>query len=98
MCSTRYHQPAKPPFGGNYVSPQQFVTLAKRKGCHGTSIAFNEPTLSLEWSLDVFRLARPEGLSDTFVTNGYMTPEALDLLIDAELDAMTMRLRLYFAA
>jgi pyruvate formate lyase activating enzyme len=84
---------AKPPFGGNYLSPEQFVRLAKRKGCRGTSISFNEPALSLEWSVDVFRLARPEGLYNTFVTNGYMTLEALDLLIDAGLDAMNVDIK-----
>ncbi len=61
---------------------------AERRGCQGTSISFNEPTLSLEWSLDVFRLARQRGLYNTYVTNGYMTPQALELLIEAGLDAM----------
>jgi pyruvate formate lyase activating enzyme len=84
---------AKRPFDGNYVSPQQLVTLAEQKGCQGISISFNEPTLSLEWSLDVLRLARSEGLYNTFVTNGYMTPEALDLLIEAGLDAMNVDIK-----
>ena len=38
----------------------------------------------------MFRLARPQGLYNTFVTNGYMTPEALALLIEAGLDAMNV--------
>jgi pyruvate formate lyase activating enzyme len=37
--------------------------------------------------LDVFRLARQAGLYNTFVTNGYMTREALTLLVEAGLDA-----------
>jgi pyruvate formate lyase activating enzyme len=84
---------AKAPFAGNYLSPEQFVRLAQWKGCRGTSISFNEPTLSLEWSVDVFRSARPEGLYNTFVTNGYMTLEALDLLIEAGLDAMNVDIK-----
>jgi len=80
-----------PPSGrGEYLSPERFVELTMRHGCQGTSISFNEPTLSLEWSLDVFRLARGRGLYNTYVTNGYMTPEALSLLIDAGLDAMNV--------
>ncbi len=75
---------------GKYVSPEAFVAMAEESGCSGTSVSFNEPTLSLEWSLDVFRLARQRGLYNTFVTNGYMTPEALDLLVDAGLDAMNV--------
>jgi pyruvate formate lyase activating enzyme len=64
--------------------------MTENRGCQGTSISFNEPTLSLEWSLDVFRLARRCGLYNTYVTNGYMTPEALSLLIGAGLDAMNV--------
>jgi pyruvate formate lyase activating enzyme len=67
--------------------------MTEESGCAGTSISFNEPTLSLEWSLDVFRLARRCGLYNTYVTNGYMTPEALELLIDAGLDAMNVDIK-----
>jgi len=82
-----------PPATGDYVSPERFVELIKETGCQGTSISFNEPTLSLEWSLDVFRLARPRGLYNTYVTNGYMTPEALALLIEAGLEAMNVDIK-----
>lgn len=79
-----------PPAAGDYVSPERFVDLVQETGCQGTSISFNEPTLSLEWSLDVFRLARQRGFYNTYVTNGYMTPEALSLLADAGLQAMNV--------
>jgi len=81
------------PGAGRYLSPEDFVHKALSLGCQGTSISFNEPTLSLEWSLDVFRLARPCGLYNTFVTNGYMTPEALHLLAEAGLDAMNVDIK-----
>jgi pyruvate formate lyase activating enzyme len=81
------------PAEGEFVSPEEFVISAERHGCRGTSISFNEPTLSLEWSLDVFRLARSRGLYNTFVTNGYMTPEALTLLVEAGLDAMNVDIK-----
>ncbi len=79
-----------PPAAGPFTSPVAFVDEAQRLGCHGTSISFNEPTLSLEWSLEVFRLARARGLYNSFVTNGYMTPEALQLLVEAGLDGMNV--------
>ena len=79
-----------PPAAGDYVSPERFLELVENSGCQGTSISLNEPTLSLEWSRDVFRLAKPRGFYNTYVTNGYMTPEALSLLIDAGLDAMNV--------
>jgi pyruvate formate lyase activating enzyme len=76
-----------------FISPQRFIELTLQTGCQGTSISFNEPTLSLEWSLDVFRLARQLGLYNTYVTNGYMTPEALLLLIEAGLDGMNVDIK-----
>jgi pyruvate formate lyase activating enzyme len=79
-----------PPRPGRHVSPEEFVRMAVDRGCQGTSISFNEPTLSLEWSLDVFRLAREQALYNTYVTNGYMTDRALTLLVEAGLDAMNV--------
>ena len=71
-----------------YMSPDNFVNLAVNRGSQGTSISFSEAaTLMLEWNLEVFRLAKERGLYNTIVTNGYMTLEALDLMIDAGLDA-----------
>jgi len=82
-----------PPVDGNYVSPQRFVDLTAESGSQGTSISFNEPVLSLEWSLDVFRLAKRHSFYNTYVTNGYMTPEALLLLIDSGLEAMNIDIK-----
>ena len=81
------------PQGKEYISPNDFVEKTLSWGCQGTSISFNEPTLSLEWSLDVFRLARERGLYNTYVTNGYMTAQALTLLIEAGLDAMNVDMK-----
>ena len=82
-----------PPAKGDYVSPQRFIDLVQKKGCQGTSISFNEPTLSLEWSIDVFRLARQRGFYNTYVTNGYMTPEPLALSIQSGLEAMNVDIK-----
>ena len=75
---------------GKYISPEDFMSLMRRHNCQGTSISFNEPTLLLEYSLDVFDLARREGYYNTYVTNGYMSTEALELLIEHGLDAMNI--------
>jgi pyruvate formate lyase activating enzyme len=82
-----------PPGTGECVSPQRFVDWVAESSCQGTSVSFNEPTLSLEWSVDVFRLAKRRGFCNTFVTNGYMTPEALSLLIDSGLEAMNVDIK-----
>lgn len=82
-----------PPPHSQIMSPEDFIRETLRQGCQGTSISFNEPTLSLEWSLDVFGLAREKGLYNTFVTNGYMTEEALALLAEAGLNAMNVDIK-----
>ncbi|MBC7251234.1 MAG: AmmeMemoRadiSam system radical SAM enzyme [Anaerolineae bacterium] len=82
-----------PPQPAQFLSPEEFVRLTIERGCQGTSISFNEPTLSLEWSLDVFRLARERSLYNTYVTNGYMTDRALALLVKAGLDAMNVDIK-----
>lgn len=92
-CQNYHISKAAPPLSGRYVSAKQFIELTRKTHCQGTSISFNEPTLSLEWSVEVFRLARQRGLYNTFVTNGYMTPEALALLVEAGLDAMNVDMK-----
>lgn len=89
-CENWRFSKAPPPFHGTCMSPEDFVSAVQRTGSRGISVSGNEPTLSLEWSLDVFRLARQLGYYRTYVTNGYMTPEALDLLSEAGLDAMNV--------
>ena len=82
-----------PPARPAYTAPEDFVARALRAHCQGTSISFNEPTLSLEWSLDVFRLARARGLYNTLVSNGYMTAAALFHLVAAGLDAANIDIK-----
>jgi pyruvate formate lyase activating enzyme len=79
----------------SYVSPLNLIKLAKEERCQGISVSFNEPTLLLEYSLDVFDLARKEGLYNTYVTNGYMTLDALRLLVDHGLDAANFDVKGY---
>ncbi len=77
----------------NYISPERLVQLVRELGCQGTSISFNEPTLLLEYALDVFSLARKAGYYNTYVTNGYMSSDALRLLVEHGLDAMNVDIK-----
>jgi pyruvate formate lyase activating enzyme len=60
------------------LEPAEVVDLALERGCKGLSWTYNEPTLWLEYTIDVSRLGRQRGLLANYVTNGYITPEALD--------------------
>jgi pyruvate formate lyase activating enzyme len=70
----------KAPRATEYLSPEQVVRLARDRACLGISWTYNEPTLWLEYTLDSARLAREHGLLTNYVTNGFATKEALDLL------------------
>ena len=78
---------------GQFLSPEAFMALMRHHRCQGTSISLNEPTLLLEYALKVFALARRAGYYNTFVSNGYMTEEALGLLIDGGLHAMNIDIK-----
>jgi pyruvate formate lyase activating enzyme len=76
-----------------YVPPEKIVELAIANNCQGTSVSFNEPTLLFEYSLDLFKLAKKEGLYNTYVTNGYMTEDVLKDLVKSGLDAMNIDIK-----
>jgi pyruvate formate lyase activating enzyme len=91
-CQNHDISKVEPQFN-EYLSPEDFVKTALANVCEGISLSFNEPTLSLEWGIEVFRIAKKEGLYNTIVTNGYMTKEALRLFIDAGLDAANVDIK-----
>jgi pyruvate formate lyase activating enzyme len=62
------------------VPPADAVRLALARKCAGVAWTYNEPAIWLEYTLDTARLAHEKGLYTVYVTNGYSTPEALDLL------------------
>ncbi|MFX1569730.1 MAG: AmmeMemoRadiSam system radical SAM enzyme [Promethearchaeota archaeon] len=76
-----------------FISPEKLIEIALKRKCEGTSISFNEPTLLFEYSLEVFKLAKRNGLYNTYVTNGYMTEDVLRDLVDAGLDAMNVDIK-----
>lgn len=74
-------------------SPTEFVDLVESRGCHGTSMSFSEPTTFLDFGVDAFRVARNRGLVNTVITNGYFTPEALELYIKSGADAFNIDIK-----
>jgi pyruvate formate lyase activating enzyme len=56
------------------------VAMAGKYGCKGVAWTYNEPTIWFEYTLDGARLAKQKGLYTVYVTNGYITPEALDAI------------------
>ena len=74
------------------LQPQEVVRQAKKFNCASISYTYTEPTIFFEYAFDTARLARKEGLRNNFVTNGYMTKEALET-ISPFLDAANVDLK-----
>jgi pyruvate formate lyase activating enzyme len=62
------------------LSPRELVSLTKSQGCRSISYTYTEPTIFFEYALETARMASADGLKNVFVTNGYMTSEALDAI------------------
>ncbi|MEM2129824.1 MAG: AmmeMemoRadiSam system radical SAM enzyme [Candidatus Bathyarchaeia archaeon] len=62
---------------GRYLPPKEVVKAAVNNSCSGISYTYTEPTIFFEYAYDTSILASQQGLFNTFVTNGYMTPEAV---------------------
>jgi pyruvate formate lyase activating enzyme len=62
------------------MTPAHVVASALAAGSRSIAYTYTEPTIFIEFVLATARLAREAGLANVLVTNGYQTPEALDLL------------------
>lgn len=63
---------------GRDLPPAEIVRRAQATGCRSISYTYTEPTIFYEYAFDTAVLARQAGLGNVFVTNGYITPEALE--------------------
>ncbi len=59
-------------------TPEMILKAAMETGCRSISYTYTEPTIYFEFACDISKLAREKGIKNVFVTNGYMTKEALD--------------------
>lgn len=63
---------------GSEYSPERIVEAAIQSGCKSIAYTYTEPTIFMELCFETAQLARQNGLSNVFVSNGYMTTEAID--------------------
>jgi pyruvate formate lyase activating enzyme len=74
--------------------PQEIVAEALRNRCKSISYTYTEPTVFFEYAFETAKLAKVKGLYNNFVTNGYMTAEALEM-IKPYLDAANVDLKFF---
>ncbi len=79
---------------GMSVTPASVVAGALEAGCRSIAYTYTEPTVFFEFAHDTARLASAEGLLNVFVTNGYMSADALDM-IAPYLDAANVDLKAF---
>lgn len=79
---------------GEPLAPEEVVRVALDQGCRSISYTYTEPTIFFEYAFDTARLARQAGLFNNFVTNGYMTAEALET-VRPYLDAANVDLKAF---
>ncbi|MDP2940323.1 MAG: AmmeMemoRadiSam system radical SAM enzyme [Candidatus Omnitrophota bacterium] len=76
------------------MEPLEVVKLARKAGCESISYTYTEPSIFFEYALEIAKLAKEQGLLNIFVTNGYMTKEALEM-IKPYLDAANVDLKFF---
>ncbi|MBW1690944.1 MAG: AmmeMemoRadiSam system radical SAM enzyme [Deltaproteobacteria bacterium] len=74
---SQFTQGRKGYIAGDTISPEDIVRDAERSGCTSIAYTYTEPTIFFELSFDTAALAHTKGIKNVFVSNGYMTPEAL---------------------
>jgi len=79
--------------GENY-SPKDIVNEALREKVESIAYTYTEPTIFVDFALDVMKLAKKNGLKNVWVSNGYMTKETIDT-ISPYLDAINIDLKFF---
>ncbi|MFQ5455508.1 MAG: AmmeMemoRadiSam system radical SAM enzyme [Nitrospirota bacterium] len=62
------------------VTPDETVTLIEESSSDGIAWTYNEPTIWFEYTLEGAKRAKERGFYTVYVTNGYISKEALDII------------------
>jgi pyruvate formate lyase activating enzyme len=79
---------------GRKISPEEIVSGASQGGCRTIAYTYTEPTVFFELAFETAQLAHQHDIKNVFVTNGYMSPEALEM-ISPYLDAANVDLKAF---
>ncbi len=79
---------------GDTVEPAAIVDAAVKNNCASISYTYTEPTIYFEFAFETAKIATQKGIKNVFVTNGYMTAEALQM-IQPYLDAANVDLKAF---
>jgi len=81
------------------ITPQELVDYGVRGGAEVVASTYNEPLITSEWAVAIFKLAQATGMKCVFISNGNATPEVLDYLrpylVGYKIDLKTMQDKQY---
>jgi pyruvate formate lyase activating enzyme len=60
-----------------FTSPEKIVEQALKEKVDGIAYTYTEPTIFIEYALDVMKASKKKGLFNVFVSNGYMSEDVL---------------------
>ncbi len=77
------------------ISPEKIVAVAERTQARLIASSYNEPLITSEWAVEIFKQAQARGIRGLFVSNGNATREALEFIrpyvIGYKIDLKSMR-------
>ena len=62
------------------VTASEMVEIARRSRARLMVSSYNEPLITSEWAVEIFKQAKPAGFVCGYVSNGNATPEVLDYI------------------
>ncbi len=74
--------------------PEEIAAAAVQGGCQSISYTYSEPTIFFEFAYDCCRASRERGLKNIFVSNGYMSREAAEMIVPF-LDAINIDVKAF---
>ncbi|QOY51955.1 AmmeMemoRadiSam system radical SAM enzyme [Candidatus Sulfurimonas baltica] len=77
---------------GHELPPESIVKLALENGCDSIAYTYNEPVVFFEYTYDTAKLAHERGLKNIYVTSGFETHKAIDLL-EPYIDGMNIDIK-----
>lgn len=79
-------------FWGDNLPPSKIVGEAAGRGCPAIAYTYNEPAVFAEYALETMKLARENNLKNVWVSNGFMSRPAADLILPY-LDAINIDIK-----
>jgi len=62
------------------ITPEEMVSLAHRTHASVVVSSYNEPLITSEWAVQIFKEAKAAGLMCAYVSNGNNTPEVMEYI------------------